>query len=471
MYDDKSREIGYRLFLLDVLITVLVFMVAFALREHWFANNPADFEAHLALLPVMLAVQSYLLYGSGIYRGLRIVSLFTYVWAVVRAVAFAIALLLVIVFFLKANYVSRTFLVLFASLNIVVIVALRLALLWWYFARPSAQDVAPLRILVVGTGERAARLIELLASNVEWGLDIVGFLDVADSTPMQPTVRGPILGTVKDIGRVLKEHVVDEVIVAVPRSLLGGAQAIAVACEEEGVRLRFMADVFDLQVSRLRMVELGGVPLLTFEPVAQDEAMLLVKRLLDLVLTLFAMPIVLPIMALIALWIKLDSPGPVLFVQTRVGLHKRPFRMYKFRSMYEDAEARMNDLEHLNEAEGPIFKIRNDPRITRAGRVLRRTSLDELPQLFNVLKGDMSLVGPRPMSLRDVMLFDRGIQRKRFSVKPGLTCLWQISGRSNLPFTRWLELDLEYIEHWSLWLDFKILLRTIPAVLRGSGAV
>lgn len=471
VFDERSKEVGYRLFVLDLLVTVLVFMVSFAMREHWFAHNPADFESHLVLLPVWLAVQAYLLYSSGIYRGLHIASLFGYLWIVIRSVTIAMGLLLAIVFFLKANYVSRTLLLIFAILDVSALVALRLALIWWYGRQTSAHDTGPLHILVVGTGERASRLVELLERNVEWGLKVVGFLDVPNGVGSRLHVRGPILGTVSDIGNVLKHHVVDEVIVAVPRTLLNETQAIAEACEEEGVRLRFMADVFDLQVSRLRMVELGGVPLLTFEPVAQDEVQLLIKRLLDLTLTLLAMPFVLPVMGLIALLIKLDSPGPVFFVQERVGLHKRVFRMYKFRSMYRDAEARLKEIEHLNEAEGPIFKIRNDPRVTRVGRFLRRTSLDELPQLFNVLKGDMSLVGPRPMSLRDVNLFDRGIQRKRFSVRPGLTCLWQISGRSNLPFSRWLELDLEYIERWSLWLDLKILFKTIPVVLRGSGAV
>ena len=167
---------------------------------------------------------------------------------------------------------------------------------------------------------------------------------------------------------------------------------------------------------------------------------------------------------------KLDSPGPAFFTQERVGLNKRVFRMIKFRSMYEDAEERMAEIEHLNEADGPIFKIANDPRMTRVGRILRRTSIDELPQLFNVLKGEMSLVGPRPMSLRDVQQFSLGVQRKRFSVRPGLACLREVSGRSRLTFNQWLELDLKYIDEWSLWLDFKILLRLIPSVIKGDGA-
>jgi lipopolysaccharide/colanic/teichoic acid biosynthesis glycosyltransferase len=180
--------------------------------------------------------------------------------------------------------------------------------------------------------------------------------------------------------------------------------------------------------------------------------------------------LLLPVFVLAALAIKLDSPGPVFYVQKRVGLNKRVFSMLKFRSMYVDADERLAEIEHLNEAEGPIFKIAEDPRVTRVGRIIRRTSIDELPQLFNVVLGHMNLIGPRPMSLRDVDRFSRGIQRRRFSVRPGLACLREVSGRSDLSFEEWLRLDLEYIDQWSLWLDLKILLRIVPAVLKGDGA-
>jgi exopolysaccharide biosynthesis polyprenyl glycosylphosphotransferase len=247
-------------------------------------------------------------------------------------------------------------------------------------------------------------------------------------------------------------------------------QDIVHACEEEGITVRIMADLYDMRISRMSLMRIGDLPLLTMEPVAIDESKMVIKSTIDLALSALFLLLLSPVMVIIALAIKLDSAGPVFFVQQRVGFHKRRFSMVKFRSMFDGSDLRIHDMEHLNEAAGPIFKIENDPRITRVGRFLRQTSLDELPQLFNILKGEMSLVGPRPMSVRDVELFDRGIQRKRFSVRPGLTCLWQVSGRSNLPFSKWLELDLEYIDNWNLFLDFKILLRTIPAVLSGNGA-
>jgi exopolysaccharide biosynthesis polyprenyl glycosylphosphotransferase len=281
----------------------------------------------------------------------------------------------------------------------------------------------------------------------------------------------PIIGTVDNFSECLKKNVVDEVIIAIPRSLLENAEPIAYACEEEGIKLRFMADVFSVEVARVSLATVGSIPLLTMEPVALDDGKLFIKRVFDFVITASAMPIILPLMAVVAAAIRWESHGPVFFIQERVGLRKHLFPMYKFRSMYIDAEEKLKEIEHLNEADGPIFKISRDPRVTRVGRFIRKTSIDELPQLFNVLKGDMSLVGPRPMSIRDVDHFDKGIQRKRFSMKPGITCIWQISGRSNLTFDQWLAMDLEYINNWSLYLDLKILLKTIPAVLTRRGAV
>jgi exopolysaccharide biosynthesis polyprenyl glycosylphosphotransferase len=197
---------------------------------------------------------------------------------------------------------------------------------------------------------------------------------------------------------------------------------------------------------------------------------LLVKRVLDTIISLSCIIFFAPILLITAALIKLTSPGPIFFVQKRVGLNKRLISVYKFRTMVPNAEQKQSELEHLNEVGGPVFKIKNDPRVTRLGKFLRKTSVDELPQLFNVLKGDMSLVGPRPLPVRDYRGFNRDWHRRRFSIRPGITCLWQINGRSSVSFERWMELDLEYMDRWSVWLDLQILIRTIPAVLKGSGA-
>ena len=327
------------------------------------------------------------------------------------------------------------------------------------------------KVLIVGTGGRAQVLSEALRGKDVLGVDIIGHIDPDQDRVGDDVLGAPVIGTVGQISHVLKQYVVDEVILAIPRTMLEEVENIAYVCQEEGVRLRIMADIFTLHVARTSLVELGAIPLLTLEPVALDERKLVVKRSMDFILAVAALLVLFPVFVLVALAIRIDSPGPVLFVQERVGLRKRPFPMVKFRSMRVGSEERIGEMEQLNEADGPAFKIADDPRITRVGRIIRRTSLDELPQLFNVLKGEMSLVGPRPMSLRDVALFEEGAMRKRFSVKPGITGLWQVSGRSNLPFSKWLELDLRYIENWSLGMDLAILLKTVPAVIKGTGAV
>ena len=467
--DERSSQLHRVTILLDVSLTILVFYASYALRTLLVDDDPADSLSHLAFLPFVLFLWLFSLTLFRAYRSPRMTSRLQYAWAVTRAVVTGLASLLTVLFLLKIQYVSRAVVVTFAAADLVALIGVRLGIVW-YFQRSLRKGECFRRVLIVGSGNRATRLAETLAENAEWGLSIVGHLDPDPARIGHRVLGASILGTLGDISAVLKDHVIDEVILAVPRAMIPDVDKVARACEEEGVKLRLMADVFDVHVARMRLVEFGAIPLLTFEPVAQDEGKLLLKRLMDLAAVVLLVPILLPAGALIALAIKLDSPGSVFFVQDRVGFNKRRFRMLKFRTMVAGADRLQAQLEHLNEAAGPIFKIAHDPRITRVGRLLRRTSLDELPQLLHVLTGQMSLVGPRPMSVRDVDLFDQGIQRKRFSVKPGLTCLWQVSGRSQLPFSKWLELDLRYIDQWSLCLDVTILFRTIPAVLRGTGA-
>ena len=470
MYDDRSIELDRVIFLLDIFLSTVTFLLSFWGRNYFLTENRIDFYSHLFILPLLLALLIGFLSYFGAYQGPRYTNITQYTWAILRAMILSIGVLLALLFFLNIQYVSRFVILTFSVVDFFVLLAIRITIKS-YFVRSIKSGRHCLRVLIIGTGERAKDIAGELQNQAEWGIQVIGHLD-PDPTRIGQTVNNkPVIGAVADISSCLKKYIVDEVIIAIPRSMLEDAEPIAFACEEEGIKLRFMADIFSLQAARISLVQMGNLPLLTLEPVAQDKDILLLKRLFDFLVTLSSMPVVLPILALIAIAIKIDSPGPIFFVQQRVGLRKHLFPMYKFRSMHENAEEMLKDIEHLNEAEGPIFKMTNDPRVTRVGKFIRKTSLDELPQLINVLKGDMSLVGPRPMSIRDVDLFEKGIQRKRFSVKPGITCIWQISGRSNLPFDKWLELDLEYIDNWSFWLDLKILFKTFPAVLKSKGAV
>jgi exopolysaccharide biosynthesis polyprenyl glycosylphosphotransferase len=327
-------------------------------------------------------------------------------------------------------------------------------------------------LLVVGGGARAERFIRRAQEKQSLGYRLIGYLESDPALGRRDLAGVRWRGRVEDLPRLVNTEVLDEVVVALPiKSHYAQIETALAVLEEQGLSAHLLSDFFPHRRSQHQALEWYGMHLLTLHSAPPFSWRTEVKRALDLVLAAALLVIFAPLMAFIALLIKLDSRGPVLFVQERMGYNKRRFRMFKFRTMTQDAEARMAEIEHLNEKSGPIFKIRHDPRVTRLGGLLRRTSLDELPQLFNVLFGDMSLVGPRPLSLRDALGLSEAWQKRRFSVKPGLTCLWQVSGRSNLSFEEWMQLDLEYIDHWTLGLDCRILLRTVPAVLQREGAV
>ena len=284
---------------------------------------------------------------------------------------------------------------------------------------------------------------------------------------MPPGYR--LMGTIDDIPEIVESHVVDDVLFCVNRRDLDRMEDLFLALHEQGIRTRFALNLFPHAKARTRFEELDGVPILTFSTAPERPVPMAFKRLVDVSMSTLLLALGLPVVLLIALAIKLTGGGGVLYRQIRCGLNGRRFTLYKFRTMVADAEVKQRELLHLNEMDGPVFKLKDDPRVTWLGRILRRFSLDELPQLWNVLRGDMSLVGPRPPIPDEVARYQRW-QRRRLSMKPGLTCLWQISGRNQIDFDRWMELDLQYIDSWSPWLDMKILLKTVPAVLTGRGA-
>jgi exopolysaccharide biosynthesis polyprenyl glycosylphosphotransferase len=331
------------------------------------------------------------------------------------------------------------------------------------------------QMLIVGTNTRAVEFAKNIEASPQLGYRIVGFSDFEWSgrKHFQETGR-KVLCDLVSLPDYLRINVVDEVVLALPvASFHQYCSQIAAACEDQGILIRVVSDLFDLRVARTSADQFEGGAVITLSPVTDDGWPVIEKRTMDFVLSAVLILALSPVLIAAALAIKLTSPGPILFVQERLGLNKRRFQMCKFRTMCVDAEQRLREIEHLNEVSGPVFKMKNDPRVSSVGRFLRKTSIDELPQLFNVLKGDMSLVGPRPMDVRDYDLMTQNCatwQRCRFSMRPGITCLWQVNGRNSIPFEQWMELDRQYVYGWSLWLDLKILLRTIPVVLRGSGA-
>ena len=343
-----------------------------------------------------------------------------------------------------------------------------------YFLRWVRVQGRNLRhVLIIGTNSRAIQFGEKLLASPEFGYNLIGFVD--DEWVGFDSLKKTKYRLVCDLDgfqAFVRSLVVDEVIVALPlKSLYDQASRIIAICEEQGIIARYLSNIFDVNHSISKVDDFEKYSLIPLSEKTIHGYKSLIKRLLDITLSSVFMVFLSPVFILAAIAIRLTSEGPVFFVQKRVGLGKRVFRLLKFRTMVMDAEEKQAELEDCNEACGPVFKIADDPRITQIGKFLRKTSIDELPQFINVLKGDMSIVGPRPLPVRDYNGFSEDWHRRRFSVRPGITCLWQIQGRSTVLFDRWMELDMEYIDRWSLWLDFKIVIKTIPIVLKGIGAV
>jgi exopolysaccharide biosynthesis polyprenyl glycosylphosphotransferase len=350
-------------------------------------------------------------------------------------------------------------LVLLSGLRVVMYGALR-------WLRREGRNVR--NVLVVGSGPRAAYVQKVISWNPSWGLTVVGFID-GGAPPDGPSVITHEVFKLENMAELLSDQVVDEVIVACPRSMLAEIVGVVDACASAGVPITLLSDLFGDYLPAPRPTRFGSLSALSFAPVHHSAMKLVLKRTIDIVGASLALTAAAPILAAAALVIRFTSPGPILFPQIRCGRNGRPFVMHKLRTMYVDAEARKFALREQNEMDGPVFKMRDDPRITPVGAVLRRFSIDELPQIWDVLIGRMSLVGPRPSLPVEVVEYQT-FQRRRLSMRPGLTCLWQVSGRNEIGFDDWVRLDLEYIDTWSLRNDFKILLRTIPAVLNGSGS-
>ncbi|HEV2397363.1 MAG TPA: sugar transferase [Candidatus Sulfotelmatobacter sp.] len=429
---------------------------------------------NLVLFLSFLIIWHILFSVFGLYGSKRLSSRRAELWDITRATIIGTFVIAAFGVAFRIWVVNRIFLAVFWLMSTSLIVISRFAIRGVLaYARRHGRDLR--NMLVIGTNPRALKFVDRISSRPELGYRILGFADEDWSGIEEAKQRGlPMVTDLDNLPAYMRRNVVDEVVLALPiRSFHTYASQIAAACEQQGIIVRFLPNIFDLKESRHRAEEFDGDAIISHETTITDVWGLAIKRVIDVVVSLTAIIILSPVMLLAALFVKLTSPGPIFFVQKRLGLNKRVFNIFKFRTMVIDAEARLKDLEHLNEADGAVFKIKKDPRITLVGSFLRKTSIDELPQLFNVLKGEMSLVGPRPLQVRDYELFETHCgdwQRKRFSVRPGITCLWQVMGRSSTTFDKWMELDLQYIRTWSLWLDLEILAKTVPAVLRGSGA-
>jgi exopolysaccharide biosynthesis polyprenyl glycosylphosphotransferase len=399
-------------------------------------------------------------------------------WQVLKAVSSAsikaTAILLAFLFYFDLPNLSRAGVAAFIIIGFFSIILGRIVLhILLEFYRKKGYNRQ--NLIVVGSGKQAFIYVEAILGNPQWGIKPIGFIEPKENpnnpfkTKMWRYNDIPCIGRLEELPGIIKSRQVDWVVYTLDKGELGLIEDSFITCQQMGAKTALLADLFPNVKGRRHTFEFMDHLMLVYDSAPPPNMSTLLKSLIDRAAAAFGLIVLSPLMMLIALAIKVGSKGPVLFKQERIGLNGRRFTMLKFRTMVPDADKLKASLLNKNEMSGPVFKIKDDPRITRLGRVLRKTSSDELPQLVNVLKGDMSLVGPRPPLAEEVNNFDPW-QRRKLSVRPGLTCLWQVRGRNNIDFQDWMKMDLEYIDNWSLWLDFRILARTIPAVLSGKGA-
>jgi exopolysaccharide biosynthesis polyprenyl glycosylphosphotransferase len=414
------------------------------------------FESYVWIYLLLLPFTPLVLQAQGFYSRSLLGPRWATIWPLFKS-CILLALGVVLALFAFRMPIPRWVVVWFGVISF-VLVFIKEELVRWDMKRRSGHAQYRRRFILVGNGAEIGRLRADLTSRSDEQIEILCQIDLNDS-PVERLVE------------LLHQHSVNGVILSAKHAYFEQVEAAIRACELEGVEVWLVADFFRTQISRTSFDDFYGRPVLVFRSTPEASWEGVSKQLLDFVGSLFLLVVLAVPLAMVALLIKCTSPGPVLFRQKRSGVNGQPFTLYKFRTMVTNAEQLKHELAAMNEMKGPVFKVSNDPRVTPIGRYLRKFSIDEFPQLYNVLRGEMSLVGPRPLPVDEVKRFSDLAHRRRLSVKPGLTCLWQISGRNDLSdFRDWVRLDLEYIDNWSLWLDLKILWRTVPVVLTGSGA-
>ncbi|MGD9405543.1 MAG: undecaprenyl-phosphate glucose phosphotransferase [Anaerolineae bacterium] len=475
MFERYRRYLAIAVIITDVLLINLAFAIAYWLRYElqWFAAvDEANFVRYGAFIPVSLTLTIVLLgiYKlNGVYDQPRGASWFDEVYSLLTGTATGIILMVFVIVFLFRPLLYSRLIFLYAGVLVTIFLSVSRMARRFLRHRLRRRGLGVDRLLIVGAGEVGRTVMRHVVAQPVLGYHVVGFVDDDPEKASTDIGRFRALGNTASIPRLIKEMVVDEVIITLPWMYHRKIVSIIAQCEREQVRVRIVPDMFQMTLSHLDVEDLGGIPMIGMRDISIGRTQMLIKRAMDVIVSLVGLVLLLPFFALMALLIKLDSDGPVFFTQIRVGKGENLFACYKFRSMRQGAEAEIEQLRTYNEADGPIFKMRDDPRITRMGRILRRTSLDELPQLFNVLMGHMSLVGPRPAPPSEVQRYQPW-HKRRLEVAPGMSGLWQVSGRSELSFDEMVLLDLYYIEHWSPVLDLQILLRTLPKMITGEGA-
>jgi exopolysaccharide biosynthesis polyprenyl glycosylphosphotransferase len=458
----------------DIVLINVAFGMAYWVRyrlQLFRAVDPAfdvPYEVYLPFAGLFTLLLVLVFRQQGAYRLRRQISWLDEFYAIVNGTATGTIIMIVFIFLYRAAFYSRAIFI-YAGIFVILLLGVSRLVKVTVLRFLRRRGIGSERVLIVGAGEVARTVMRAVVANPESGFNIIGFLDDNPVKGGTDIGRFKALGSLKNLADVVRDQLIDEVIITLPWQYHRKIVSIMTHCERENIRARIVPDLFQMTISRMHVEDVAGVPMIGVKEVSISGLNQVVKRSIDLFFSGLVVVLAAPLMALIALMIKLESPGSVLFQQERVGRNGRRFTVYKFRSMIEGAEEQQEALQNLNEAEGPLFKIRDDPRTTRVGKLLRKLSLDELPQFYNVLRGEMSLIGPRPPLPAEVKQYQEW-HKRRLEVSPGITGLSQISGRSELSFDETALLDIYYVENWSLGLDTKIMLQTIPRVIFGNGA-
>lgn len=482
MLKEKDKVLKNAMMALDLLVISAAFFVSYYFRMNFHSlykfnifpsqdviiDSPGLISDYLLLLIIVAPVWCFILHQNGLYRSWRTRKEWAILWIIFKASIIAFLVFGAALFLFKIKFMSRLFFMNFMVLGFVFLACEKIAV-FSIMHKIRKRGYNYRQLLIVGTGRRAAEFIKKINAHPEWGFKISGAIDDEPGRGVECVDGVKIIGDLKDIPEILHSHAIDEVIYIVPRLRLHYIENSIQDCEIEGVKVTIAVDLFDLKVAKSYQTELDGMPLLTFKTIVPSEWELFMKRAIDIIISGLSILIFGPFLLIISIIIKLTSKGPVFYKQERIGLNKRRFIMYKFRTMYVGAQDNLSQVDIYKEIYEPQWKKNKLQYVTPMGRILRKFSLDEVPQLFNVFLGHMSLVGPRPTLPQEVKQYEAW-HRRRFSMRPGLTCLWQVNGRRKIKFNEWMQMDLEYLDNWSLWLDLKILIKTIPAVLFGSGA-
>ncbi|NVN94443.1 MAG: sugar transferase [Bacteroidetes bacterium] len=466
MLKDNERLFNNALAILDISLTLIAFYLAYTIRVYIVAKHALYSDQYILLGAFIIPIWFILLKIVNVQSSQRIKPYSIVFIEYSLVILIGVIILFLFIFIFKLDFISRVAILIFGLTDLFLLFVSKILILS-HFKKLLIKGKNVKQVVLVAD-ENSISFIEKIISEKYWGFIILGIVSDSEVIIKRYADKYKIINNEENIDAIIKEFIVDEVIYCKDEINSQQIKHLIYSCAEIGVTLKLQSELFNIIASKSRLNYFEELPMMSFNVTSADYFALSIKFVFEYLLSTIAVLVFLPFFLIIALLIKIESKGPALFKQQRVGVHGRLFTMYKFRTMYHNSDEQKKDLESQNEADGPVFKIKNDPRITKIGSFLRKTSLDEFPQFFNVLRGEMSVVGPRPPVPEEVALYER-MQLRRLSVKPGITCIWQVSGRNKIGFEEWMKLDLQYIDNWSLKLDFILILKTINAIYRRTG--